>query len=160
TDLLGSPGLLTLGGGTLNLANGAVTEVVASTTLTAQTNSSVTRTGGTSVLRTNAITRNTLSSIEFGASGIADTDTTNTNGILGTGWATVAGTDWATNSTNGADGLITAYTGYTDVTRLSSGTKVIANTSANNVRMIEGTGGAANFTLGAATTTINTLNQS
>ena len=37
---------------------------------------------------------------------------------------------------------------------------MIADNSASNVRIIEGTGTPANITLGAATTTINTLNQS
>ncbi len=43
------------------------------------------------------------------------------------------------------------------VTRLSSGTKVIANTSTNNVQITDGTGTAADITLAAATTAINTL---
>jgi fibronectin-binding autotransporter adhesin len=159
TTKIADTGVLILGGGTLNLTGGSHTEIAASTTLTANTRSFVTRTSGSSVLQMNAITRNTLSTIDFGTSGIATTDTLNTNGILG-GWATVGGSDWAMNSTNAADGLITAYTAYTDVTRLNSGTQVIANNAANNVRIIEGTGSATNITLEAATTTINTLNQS
>ncbi len=38
--------------------------------------------------------------------------------------------------------------------------KVIANTATNNVQIIDGTGTAANITLAAATTTINTLTNS
>lgn len=149
---------LTLGGGTLEMSGGSHTEVVSSTTISSGVNT-VTRSSGSSVLRMNAITRNAGASINFSASGIADTDTGNTNGILGA-WATINGSDWAMNSTGGADGSITAYTAYTDVTRRSSGTKVIANTAANNVRIIEGTGTLGNITLAAATTTINTLTQS
>ena len=149
--------ILTLGGGTLELAGGSHTEVVASTSLAASSASSVTRTSGTSVLRMNAITRNADATINFGAASIADTTTTNTNGMLGL-WATVGGADWAINSTNAANGPITAYAGYTDVQRLTPGT--IADGSTTNVRLIEGSGSAGNITLGATTTTINSLNQS
>ena len=84
---------------------------------------------------------------------------TNTNGILL--GATINGADWATNSTDGPNGVITKYTGYTDVTRLDGGSQVIADGPATNVRIVEGFfGSPANITLGAATTTINTLNQS
>ncbi|MCU0795784.1 MAG: autotransporter-associated beta strand repeat-containing protein [Akkermansiaceae bacterium] len=113
---------LTLGGGTLSLANGTHSEVVASTTLTAGTNSSISRASGTAVINLNTITVGAGATLNLGGSSIATTDNLNTNGILG-GWATV-GNDWATNSTNSADGLITAYTGYT----LSS----VAGTSAAN----------------------------
>jgi autotransporter-associated beta strand protein len=149
---------LTLGAATLELSGGSHIETVLSTTLTAGTASRLTRSSGTGVLQMNAITRNAGATIDFSAPGIATTDTTNTNGILGT-WATIAGTDFAANSTNGADGLITAAV-YTDVTRLASGTKVVADGATNNVRIIEGTGAAADITLAAATTTINTLNHS
>ena len=156
-------GVLTLGSATLQIdrsasASGTHTEAVLSTTLNGA--ASITRgTGSTATLQMNAITRNPGASVNFGAASIASTDTTNTNGILGA-WATIGGTDFAINSTNAADGPITAYTAYTDVTRLSSGTKAIADGSTTNVRIIEGTGSLANITLGAATTTINTLNQS
>jgi autotransporter-associated beta strand protein len=158
TSKLADGAALVLGGGTVNLSGGSHTEIVASTTLTAGTASSVTRPSGTAVLQMNFITRNAGATIDFGASGIATTDNPNTNGILGT-WATVGGTDWAANSTNGDNGPITAPT-YTDVTRLNAGLQVIANAATTNVRIIEGTGSPASITLGAATTTINTLNQS
>lgn len=161
---------ITLGGGTLNLDGGSHTEIVGSTTLTAATGSFVTRTSGTSVLQMNAITNNT-GTINFGAENIATTDNLNsaTTGIIGT-WATVGG-DWAINSgsaTSGgatvpgtgiADGFIRAYTGYTDVTRLASGSKAIANGTTTNVRIIDGTGGAGDNTV-TGTIAINTLNQS
>lgn len=162
TSKLSDSAALVLGGGTVNLTGGSHTEVVLSTTINAGA-SAVTRASGTAVLELNTITRNAGGTIDFGAGSIATTDTTNTNGILGP-WATINGSDWAKNSTNGADGPITAYTAYTDVTRLSSGTKVISDGSSSNVRIVDGTGTAANITLGASTTTstttINTLNQS
>ncbi|MCU0750490.1 MAG: autotransporter-associated beta strand repeat-containing protein, partial [Akkermansiaceae bacterium] len=158
TTKLADAAALTFGTGTtsLTLAGGSHTEVVASTTLQANSFANITRSSGTSVLQLGTITVGSGATINFGASGIASTNNTNTNGILGS-WATI-GNDWAVNSTNGANGLITAFTGYADVTRLSSGTKVIADATASNVRIIDGTGTAANITLAAATTNINSLN--
>jgi fibronectin-binding autotransporter adhesin len=161
TSKLADGAVLTLGSGTLQLdrstsASGTHTEIVLSTTLNGA--ASITRgTGSTAVLQMNAIARNAGGTLNLGAASIASTDTTNTNGILGA-WATINGTDFAMNSTNAADGLITAYTAYTDVQRLTPGT--IADGSTTNVRIIEGSGSAGNIALGAATTTINTLNQS
>jgi fibronectin-binding autotransporter adhesin len=155
TSKINNSAVLTLGGGTVNLSGGTHTEIVASTTLSANTASYVTRTSGTSVLAMGGITRNAGATINFGTGGIATTTSGNdASGILGT-WATV-GTDYATVS----GGSIIAYSGYADVTRRDSGTKVIANSAASNVRIREGTGSAGNLTLAAATTTINTLNQS
>ena len=149
--------VLTLAGGTLNLSAGTHTEVVGSTTLAAGTASTVT--SGGVILQMGVITPNAGASINFGASGIARTDTlNNADGILGT-WATVNGSDYAVNSTNGVNGLITAPT-YIDVTRLNGGTQIIPDGSASFVRIIEGTGSPANLTLAAATTSIATLTQS
>jgi autotransporter-associated beta strand protein len=146
-------------GGNLVLNGGSHTEIVASTSLIAGTVSSVTRaSGSTAVLQMGDMTRGAGAVIDFGGEGIATTNTTNVNGILF--GATINGADWATNSTNGPNGLITAYTGYTDVTRLDGGAQVIGDGSASNVRIVEGTGSPASITLGAATTTIFTLNQS
>jgi fibronectin-binding autotransporter adhesin len=103
---------LTLGGGTLELSGGSHLEVVTSTTLASNSRSWLTQSSGTSVLRMNVITRNAGSTIDFAADGIAQTDTTNTNGILGA-WATVGGSNWAVNSTNAGDGPITGLTTYT-----------------------------------------------
>jgi fibronectin-binding autotransporter adhesin len=149
---------LTLGNGTLEISGGSHTETVLSTTLTANTSSRVNRSSGSGVLQMNAITRNAGAAIDFSAGGIASTDTLNTDGILGA-WATIAGTDFASNSTNLEDGLITVAT-YTDVTRLNGGLQVIADNFSTNVRIIEGSGSAANLTLAAPITTINTLNHS
>jgi autotransporter-associated beta strand protein len=146
---------LTLAGGTVDLNLGTHLEVVGSTTLNPGA-SSLTQTGGTSTLRMNNITRNAGGVINFAAASIADTDKTNTNGILGP-WATLNNTDWAINSTNAGDGAVTAIlpAGYTDIDATAS---VIADASANNVRL-NAAGGGGNITLGAGTTTINTLLQ-
>ncbi len=143
----------------LSLNGGSHTEIVASTTLNAGANVYISRPSGTGILQMKAITRNTGATINFASPSIATTDTLNTNGILG-GWAMI-GNDFACNSTNAASGLITAYSGYTDVTRTETGTKVIADAATSNIRITEGTGSTfANITLAAATTNINTLLQS
>jgi len=167
---LSNTSALTFSGGTLTLRGGTHTEIVSATTLSAGAAANVNRSSGSAVLQMNAITRNTASTINFGAANLASTDALNTNGILGP-WATVAGTDWAYNSgsttvggadasqpTGAADGFIRSYTGYTDVPRLTPGT--IADGSTTNVRLTQGSGSPGNITLGSATTTINTLVQS
>lgn len=154
TTKLSDTAALIFNGGNLELAGGSHTEIVGSTTLSGI--SSITRSSGSAVLQMGAITRNLGAILRIGAENIAGTDTLNdATGILGS-WATI-GSDWAANSTNAPGGLIVAYTGYTDVTRLSSGSKVIADNALNNVRVAEGTGTEGDITLGAATTTINTL---
>lgn len=164
---------LSLGGGTLSLtgkANTSNSQRFPSLTLTPGSSSVVLNADPTSnplLLTVLGITRNTGGAVDFtlptgvqsGTNGITTSTTNNATGILGA-WATVDGADWATNSTNAVGGNIIAYSAYADVTRLSSGTKVIADGSTTNVRIVEGTGSAADVTLGAATTTINTLNQS
>ena len=157
TSKLSDTAALTLAGGTLELAAGAHTEIVSATSLAAGTSSTVTRSSVNSVLQMNAISRGAGAFVKFNAASIATTDTTNTNGILGT-WATVTVggvTNWATNSTNGADGPITALATYVDVNRLGGS---IANTATNNVRIIDG-GAGGNIGLAASPLTqINSLN--
>lgn len=144
-------------GGTVILRNGNASdiEVVGSTTLNAGAHRVIRQSSDTATrLRMNALTRNAGSTIDFSASGVADTDRINdansatlaADRILG-GWATIGGADWATNdnkSTGTVDnGLIVAYTGY-------------VNTGANNDWS---TGGHRNVT-GASTQngfTINSL---
>jgi autotransporter-associated beta strand protein len=150
---------LVLGGGTVDLSGGTHTEVVASTTLTAGTASRITNSTPGAVIALNAISNGAGATLDIAADNIASTDTLNTNGILGT-WATVGGTNWATNSTNAADGLIVAYSAYTDVARLDGSSQVINDNNSANVRLIEGTGILTANTLGSATTVINSLNQS
>ncbi|MFO1491164.1 MAG: autotransporter-associated beta strand repeat-containing protein, partial [Kiritimatiellia bacterium] len=155
TSKIHDSAVLTLGGGILDLNGGSHSEVVASTTL-ASGNSSITQTAGTSVINLNTLTRNAGATLRLGAASIATTDTLNTaGGILG-GWATLGNT-WAVNSTNAADGPITAFSGtYTDVNRLGG---TIASAANSNVRIIDG-GASGNVTMAAGgTTDIGTLLQ-
>lgn len=144
---------LVLDGGTLTLNGGTTTEIVSSNILLAG-QSRISRAYGNSTLRLNLIRREAGSVVDFATAGIADTDSANTNGILG-GYATVAGADWAVNSTGGADGPISAYTGYTDIAARGS---VIPNSPNANIR-INSPGTAGNITLADTLTTINTLLQ-
>ena len=162
----------TSGGFTTSVSTPTTNQTFASTTLGTNSASSVSvdaNSGGGTVLNLNAITRNAGATLNFtlpagtqSATNGITTTTTNTNGLLGNGlgWATVGGTDFATNSTNAAGGNIVAYSGYADVTRQSSGTKQIADGATTNVRIVEGTPGAAADVTLAANATINTLNQS
>jgi fibronectin-binding autotransporter adhesin len=133
---LADTGVLTLGGGTLNLANGASahTEVVGSTTINPGA-SSVTRASGTSVLRQNAITRNVGGTVNYGAASIADADGAITvNSVVP--WATVAGANWATKTTS-ADAAITAYSSYT-TTLPASGNNSTVNYSITGSATVTG----------------------
>lgn len=96
-------------GGRIELAGGTHTEVVASTTISAGSNSII-RSSGSATLRMNGITRSAGGTLDISADSIANTDTNNSNGILG-GYATVGKTNWATSIASGAaDTPITALT--------------------------------------------------
>lgn len=155
---LADSAVLNLGTATLQLdrsatPTGSHVEVVASTTLQGAAN--ITRgAGSTATIQLNTVTRQAGATLNIATANIASTDNlNNAAGMLGT-WATLGGTDWAVNSTNAADGLITAFTGYTDINRL--GPSAVPNSSGGNVRIING-GTSGNITLAAATTDINTL---
>ncbi len=163
TSKLANGAALILGGGTLNLSGGTHTEVVASTTLNPGA-SSVTRTSGAGVLRMNAITRNAGSTVNFGAGSIADTDTSNTNGILG-GYATVGAVtgaaDWAMSATSAADTAITAFTSYTTFVTsggsattnyLLSGSAALTATESVNSLKIDTTAASQSLDIGATRT--------
>ena len=154
---LASTSALVLGGGILELVGGMQTEVVAVTTLNAG-RSGVSGTPGASVLRMNAIAPG-VGIVNFSAAGIASTSTGNdASGILGA-WATLGGLDWATRSgtaEGGGNNFISAYSSYTNIN--ARGPSTIANGANSNVR-ISGDGTSGNISLGAATTTINTLLQ-
>ena len=148
---------LTMAGGAFSYT-GAAAQTVNGLTINAGA-SVVTNgnTGTTNKLNMGAITHNVGGVVNFStataANNVITTSNANTNGILGP-WATV-GSDWAAND---GSGNIIAYTGYTDVQRLTPGT--IADGAASNVRIIEGSGSAGNIALGATDTTINALLQS
>ncbi len=122
---------LTLGGGnlgsTLTLKGGSHPEIVSATTLGGG-GTFVTRDGGDSKLRMNAITRQAGGTIAFADATVADTDTSNTTaGILG-GWATL-GNDWATSvNSAAADTAITALAAYTGALPESGGAATDNNT--------------------------------
>jgi len=157
TGTLNPLSTLAVGGGTLSFS-GAAPQTVAG--LTVNAGSSIitnTNAGTTNALILGPITRNTGGIVNFAnataANNVIQTTTANTNGILGA-WAFV-GSDWAMN--DGSNNIV-AYSGYSDVTRLNPG--VIADGATTNVRIVEGSGSPGNITLGAATTTVNTLLQS
>ena len=110
--------VLTLEGGGLVIKEGSHTETVGSTRVRSG-GSTISRDGGTGVLQLNAFTRDIHGTLVFGEASIATTDTLNVNGILG-GWATI-GDDWAVNSTNAADGAITALSSYTGALPTATG---------------------------------------
>lgn len=139
---------LNLNGAVVNLSGGSHTEAVGSTAIGAGA-SSIVQTGGSSKLQMGAISRSAGGTVDFGAAGIATTTSNNdATGILG-GYATVGG---GTNlAAKDGSGNVIAYTGYADVALGGA----IADGSGTNVRLIGGTSG--NVTLGAATTTVNTI---
>ena len=141
---------LALGNGTIELAGGSHGEIVASTTLTTNTFSNVTRTSGSAVLNLNTVTVGAGAFLNVAADNIASTDNPNVNGLL-PGFR--RGSTWAVNSTGGDDGLIVAFTDYADVNRLGG---VLPNGFATNPRIVDG-GAGGNVTLSAAATTINSL---
>ncbi len=149
---LSPSGILTLGGATLRLNGGSATEAVASTTIAGGANTVLQTGSGSSTLAMGTIGRSAGGAINFGASGIATTTTANTNGILGP-WATVGGTDWATNS--GGSIVALPAVGYANINAMGD---VVPDSAAANVR-INAAGTSGNDTVAAATTTINTLLQ-
>lgn len=148
---------LAVGGGTVSFS-GAAPQTVSGLTINAGS-STVTNTnaGTTNVLNVGAITRNAGGIVNFAnataTNNVIQTSTANSNGILGT-WAFV-GSDFAMND---GSGNIVAYSGYTNVTRLTPG--IIADGVTTNVRIVEGAGSPGNITLGAPITTVNSLLQS
>jgi autotransporter-associated beta strand protein len=159
SSMLSDTAALIMNAGILDLAGTvAHEEIVLSTTINGTV--AIERSAGSSIIHLNTITRN-AGSLRISADNIATTDNLNVNGILG-GWFT-AGGSWATNSTNGPDGLIVGLTTFDqDIDRLAggTGTQTIVNTPTDNVRIIEAGSTANPVTLAApGTTTIYTLLQ-
>ncbi|MDT8390352.1 MAG: autotransporter-associated beta strand repeat-containing protein [Lentisphaeria bacterium] len=150
---------LNLSGSTIEVSGGSHGEVVNNTVMSLYYANSITRSSGTAVIDLNAITGfNNRNALSLSAGGIATTDTLNnaTTGILG-GWATV-GSHLAINSTNAADGLITAYNGYTDFVSSGSvsttnyqllGAGSVSATQAMNTLRIENTEDDQTLNLGS-----------
>lgn len=146
SDVGGQGNLIGSLGGTISLSGGSHAETVASITIDAGANA-ILRSSGTSTINLNAITRgSSQGTIDFGGGSIATTDTGETNGILGVGYATVAKTDWARSAAAAADTAITALGTYgvdtygatsnVDVTTYSS-----VGTAANTLRFNNTNGG-------------------
>ena len=139
-------GVLNLQGGQLELSGGSFAQAATSTTL----NGGVTlsRLTGTSTLSLGAITRTTGGLLNIAASGVATTTTANVNGVL-------AGVllNGALASNDGANNIV-AYTAFTDNSRLGG---VIASNAVNNVRITDVGNATGTVTLGAGTTSINTM---
>ncbi len=141
------------GASTSQTFNGTTLDTGASTLNITNGNTANTRT----LVNLGAISRNAGSTVNFvqptgtGNTAIAANNgyTTSTgndaSGIIGA-WATVGGTEYATN--NGTN--IVAYTGYTD-----QAGNVMADAPTTNLRITSGTTGS--ITQGAGTTTVNTL---
>jgi autotransporter-associated beta strand protein len=102
---------LTLGGGTISLTGGTHVEAVASTTLLANTLSTVSVGSHSGWLDMKTITRQAGAAVNFSADYAATTDNANSDGILGP-WATVAGNNWAVNDSGLPGGDIIAFTDY------------------------------------------------
>lgn len=155
---LGDSATLTLRGAAVRLVDGSHLEEVGSVMLNAGA-SSVTQTGG-ATLRMNAITRSAGATIDFSADNVADTDTLNTNGILG-GWATVGGADFAMSADAGSDNPITAFTTYTALPAsggvatsnyIQTGSLAMtASQSANAIKLVT-TGAAQSLNIGTTRT--------
>ena len=153
---------LTLGGGTLDLKNaaGLYIESIAATTLNAGL-SNITRTGGNSILRLNAITPG-VGIVNFGAASIASTSSGVDDNSLFGAWATVGGANWAW--TDGIEDVVGSGNfrilafpdaGYTNINALGG---TLTGDITTNVR-INGAGTSGSITLGTSTTTVNTLLQ-
>jgi fibronectin-binding autotransporter adhesin len=158
---LSDTGVLTLGFGTVTLNGGTHAEVVGSTTLSANSLTTLTRAGGSATLALGAVTPAAGGTLIFAGDALATTSTLNTNGVLG-GWARVVGggvSALAANSTNAPGGSVVAYMGYADVPRLGP-TAAVPNDPAANVRVVDGGTSGGVTAAGGALTSVNTLQMS
>jgi autotransporter-associated beta strand protein len=146
---LSDTGELVLGSGTIELAGGTHTEVVASTTLTG--NSKVTRSSGSAKLALGAVSG--TGSVDFSADNIATTTTPN-NALGLLPFATIGGSNLAAND---GSGNIVTFTGYADID--ARGPSTVPN-NPNAIVRIVGDGTSGNIALAAASTTIYNLLQS
>jgi autotransporter-associated beta strand protein len=122
-------------------------EIVLSTNLNVGA-SYLSRPSGLATMRLNAITRAVGGTLDLNAAGLADTDTLNTNGIVGGGSITVGRSTWGVNSTNAADGAITGLATFSNDTYAASNnvdvvafTAISAASIANTLRFNQPAGG-------------------
>jgi fibronectin-binding autotransporter adhesin len=150
----GNAGFLTIGSAALQLAGGTHQEEVTSTSITGA--ATISRNSGSATLRLNALTMGEGASLDLSVDDLADTDSTNVNGVLS---GVTVGGNLAKNSTNADDGQIRALDAadYTQVARLGG---VVADDATTNVQITDTGNTSGDVTLAAAgTTTINTLSQ-
>lgn len=155
TTKLADAAALTLGSASIVLsgASGSHNEIVLSTTINGM---ALIRRSGTNAaeISLGAITRSTGGFLDVESANLVNTTTTNLNGIIQ--GVTLGGANLAAN--DGSNNVV-AFTGYSDVTRLESGTKTISDGATQQIRIVDGSGSApANITLAAAgTTNINSF---
>jgi fibronectin-binding autotransporter adhesin len=170
--ILSDSSRLVLGGGALDYAGAAGTaniDAVRDVVLNSGA-STITKTGGAAAgrLRLNSLTtQNVGGTLNFTAANIADVDTTNSNGILGaTARYTVGNADWAVNSTNAGDGLVTAFSAYvapglaagTDTSNslvTTAGTTTFTGSRTTNSLKLDTGLGAQTISLGATTLSLS-----
>ncbi|MCY2974338.1 MAG: autotransporter-associated beta strand repeat-containing protein [Planctomycetota bacterium] len=150
TGIINDASSLRLGGGTVEYATAAGTttnDAVRDTRLIPGA-STITKSGtGAGRFRLNAIVGGTGGTLNITADNIVDTDSTNTNGIIGSPARTIVnGANWAVNSTNGGDGAIIGLATY-GVFNLTG-----ADPTVNALQSL-----TAPITLGAGTRTLYTL---
>ena len=140
-------------------AASANSEVVLSTNLNVGA-SYISRPSGLATMRLNAITRAVGGTLDLNTASLADTDTLNTNGIVGGGSITVGRSTWGVNSTNAADGAITGLATFSNDTYAAANnvdvvafTAISAASIANTLRFNQPAGGtlSVNNVLGMTT---------
>jgi fibronectin-binding autotransporter adhesin len=118
--------------------------------------------GQTSALTFASLTRNAGGSVNFSGTGLG-ADTRNrilftasplVDGIIGP-WASVNGNLATYDAALG----VREFTAFTELVRLT-GSKVIADAPGSHIRIVEGTGTAADLTLSSAVTNVSTITQS
>ncbi len=146
---LSATGALVLGNGTLELTGGTHEEAVASTTLAG--NAKVTRSSGAARISLGAISG--TGTVDFSGDNIATTTTPNNSlGLLP--FATIGGSDLATND---GSGNIVTFSGYTDID--ARGPSTVPDNASAIVRIL-GDGTSGDIVLATPTNTIYSLLQS
>ncbi|MFZ9201321.1 MAG: autotransporter-associated beta strand repeat-containing protein [Opitutales bacterium] len=153
----GSLSLASSGPAGIELVGGSgYTETFTGTTLANASINTLNRSSGSNLLDLKTVTANT-GAINLLAEGFLKVDNANdANGYLGV-WVSFGNT--AQLATKNGSGVVVAAAS-TDIARLGTGTQVLTGTATSNLRLIEGSDSAANFTLDNATNSINSLAQS